>query len=417
MGNKTLLPTAKQDRPSKAMEWDLLPRALDRWTAGLSAETSENTISIFDPIGVDPWTGEGVTAKRISSALRSIGDDADVVVNLNSPGGDMFEGFAIYNLLREHKGKVTVKILGLAASAASIIAMAGDEIQISRAGFLMIHNTWVVVIGNRNDLREAADMLEPFDAAMADIYAARTGIQVKAVQKKMDAETFINGSAAVEEGWADSLLPSDEVKQEKGAKNERAAAYLLDSALAKAGLPRSERRHLLQDFKASAPSAADTDGGAAANVQSPEKEITMNDATKTPAPAPNAVTQEQLKAEYDRGFADGKAPGLAEGMKIGTEAEAVRISGIMTHAEAAGRQTLAVHLAYKTTSTVEAAAATLAAAPKESAAQPQNLLDAAMRKVANPKVGADPNDEEETATTVAARILAAGKNVKLKAVK
>ncbi|MFT2622165.1 head maturation protease, ClpP-related, partial [Escherichia coli] len=74
----------------------------------------------------------------------------------NSPGGDMFEGLAIYNLLREHEGEVNVKVLGLAASAGSVIAMAGDTVQIARAGFLMIHNAWVVAMGNRNDLRELA---------------------------------------------------------------------------------------------------------------------------------------------------------------------------------------------------------------------------------------------------------------------
>lgn len=254
---KRSMPQAHYDRPT-GLEWDLTPQALERWTPNLMAAAVDepSTISIFDPIGVDFWTGEGVTAKRISAALRSIGADKDVVVNINSPGGDLFEGMAIYNLLREHKGQVTVKVLGLAASAASIIAMAGDEIQIARAGFFMIHNTWIVAVGNRHDMRDIADQLEPFDFAMADIYAARTGIEQKAVQKKMDAETWINGSAAVDEGWADSLLPADQVQENKTAKSERAAAYLLDMALAKAGMPRSERRSLLQDYKSGTPRAA-----------------------------------------------------------------------------------------------------------------------------------------------------------------
>ncbi|WP_034085582.1 head maturation protease, ClpP-related, partial [Pseudomonas aeruginosa] len=111
----------------------------------------------------------------IAGALRAIGGDVDVTVNINSPGGDVFEGLAIYNLLREHKGKVTVNIIGLAASAASFIAMAGDEIRIGRAAFLMIHNAWLIAMGNRNDLREIADWLEPFDMTLADIYAQRTG--------------------------------------------------------------------------------------------------------------------------------------------------------------------------------------------------------------------------------------------------
>src|SRR5690606_26247503 len=133
----------------------------------------------------------------VAAALRAMGA-GPVTVNVNSPGGDMFEGLAIYNLLREHEGEVTVKVLGLAASAASIIAMAGDTVQIARAGFLMIHNCWVVAQGNRHDLREYAEMMEPFDAAMADIYSARTGLDATEVQKQLDAESWINGSAAIE---------------------------------------------------------------------------------------------------------------------------------------------------------------------------------------------------------------------------
>ncbi|BEN40789.1 hypothetical protein SMKC049_25810 [Serratia marcescens] len=141
---KKRLPVAPAGRPCAGVTCEPLPSALERWNGGLKAAASnDNSISVFDVIGQDYW-GEGVTAKRIAGALRSM-NGADVTVNINSPGGDMFEGLAIYNLLREYQGKVTVKVLGLAASAASIIAMAGDEIQIGRGAFLMIHNCWVVV--------------------------------------------------------------------------------------------------------------------------------------------------------------------------------------------------------------------------------------------------------------------------------
>jgi ATP-dependent Clp protease, protease subunit len=253
-----IMPQARQFERPDGLQWDLKPQALDRWTPDLmaAADAEENSISMFDPIGVDFWTGEGVTAKRISAALRSIGAKKDVVVNLNSPGGDMFEGLALYNLLREHKGKVTIKVLGLAASAASVVAMAGDEILIARAGFLMIHNTWVFAMGNRNDLRDVADTLEPFDAVMTDIYAARTGLEPKAIQKMMDAETWINGTSAVDQGFADGLLPADEVKKDDKAKADKTAAYLLDMALSRAGMPRSERRALLTEYKSGMPCAA-----------------------------------------------------------------------------------------------------------------------------------------------------------------
>src|SRR5690606_9455368 len=150
----------------------------------------------------------GWTAKRVSAILRNIGDN-DVIVNINSPGGDMFEGLAIYNVLREHKGRITVKILGLAASAASVVAMAGDEVQISRAGFLMIHNCWIIAIGNRHELRELADWMEPFDKAMAGIYEEHTGLDPKEIEALLDAESWIGGADAVDKGFADSLLSRD----------------------------------------------------------------------------------------------------------------------------------------------------------------------------------------------------------------
>jgi ATP-dependent Clp protease protease subunit len=257
---KRSLPQARQDRPdTKNLQWELAPRAMESWSPAIIAaegEAANNTISIYDTIGFDPWTGDGVTAKRISAALRSIGPKNDVIVNINSPGGDMFEGLAIYNLLRQHEGQIDVRVLGLAASAASIIAMAGDTVQIARAGFLMIHDCWMIAVGNRLDMRQVADMLEPFDEAMAGIYAARTGEKATAMLDLMDAETWIGGESAVEQGFADQLLPADQIT-EKARSSDRMAAYLLDMALARAGLPRSERRAMLQEYKAGGmPSAA-----------------------------------------------------------------------------------------------------------------------------------------------------------------
>jgi len=243
------LPGAPEGRPRSAVRWEISARALARWDAGVRAadDDADRTISIYDVIGYDYWTGDGVTAKRIAGALRSLGK-GPVTVNVNSPGGDLFEGLAIYNLLREHDGEVTIKIIGLAASAASVIAMAGDTTQIARAGFVMVHNTWVLAVGNRNDLREISDWLEPFDAAMADIYVARTGQDVAAVQKLMDAESWIGGSAAIEQGFADELLPSDQVKQ-GDAKASVAAVRRVEAALRAGGMPKSEAMRLISELK------------------------------------------------------------------------------------------------------------------------------------------------------------------------
>lgn len=229
-------------------------QAFARWNSGIkAADEKDRSISIYDVIGQDFWTGEGVTARRIAAALRSIGK-GPVSVNINSPGGDFFEGLAIYNLLREHDGEITVKVLGLAASAASIIAMAGDTIQVARAGFMMIHNAWAVAMGDRNYLRETADQLEPFDRAMADIYAAQSGMDAKEISELMDAETWMGGSEAIEKGFADELLPSDQVAE--GEKASAASVRRLESALRASGMSASAAKKLISELKASQRDAA-----------------------------------------------------------------------------------------------------------------------------------------------------------------
>ena len=252
------LPAAPEGRPFARENRDLPSSAMERWNGGIkAAKSDDNSISVFDVIGAD-WYGDGVTASRIAAALRSIGG-ADVTVNINSPGGDMFEGLAIYNLLREYEGKVTVKVLGLAASAASIIAMAGDEVQIGRGAFLMIHNCWVYAMGNRHDLQQIAADMVPFDKAMNDIYGARTGLDADTIDAMMNAETYIGGSDAVEKGFADRLLAADEIAD--GDDSPAAALRKLDAMLAKTDAPRSERRKLLKALTGSKPGAAATPEG------------------------------------------------------------------------------------------------------------------------------------------------------------
>lgn len=231
---------------------DIGAKVIERWNPDVRSaaeDEAEATISILDVIGQD-WWGEGVTAKRVAAALRQIGKK-DVVVNINSPGGDFFEGLAIYNALREHPAKVTVKILGLAASAASVIAMAGDEVMIGRAAFLMIHNTWVVAAGDRHALREVADWLEPFDTASVDIYAARTGLDGKKIGQMLDRETWIGGQSAVDQGFADGLLPADavEASARQEAEAQVRAEKKFDLLAARAGLPRGAARELLAELK------------------------------------------------------------------------------------------------------------------------------------------------------------------------
>lgn len=249
------LPEIRADFRIGSVSFDMRPDAVDRWSPEIRAASEDDaSISILDPIG-DNWEGTGVTAKRIGAALRNIGA-RDVTVNVNSPGGDFFEGVAIYNMLREHKGKVTVRVMGLAASAASVIAMAGDELLMGDGAFLMIHNAWAMAIGNRHDMRAAADQLEPFDAAMASVYANRTGLKESEIVKLMDAETWINSAQAVDQGWATGLVErADMAFDDAKASSNKKAMALVETAMAKAGYSRSARRDTFQSLFADKPGA------------------------------------------------------------------------------------------------------------------------------------------------------------------
>lgn len=249
------LPEARTFKRPQNYQWDAPSDVLAKWAQmPVSAEQdSDTTISILDVIGEDYWSGTGVTANRISAALRSIGDRA-ITVRINSPGGDMFEGIAIYNILRTHPAKVTAEILGWAASAASIIAMAGDEIRMGPGSFMMVHNAWGVVIGNRHDMREAAHLFDQFDAALADIYAARTGMKRSEIEKLMDAETFMGASEALEYGFADGI--TDDADPASGAAISASATMpsqilakrRIDAALAQQGISRTERRKMFNQI-------------------------------------------------------------------------------------------------------------------------------------------------------------------------
>lgn len=242
---------------------------LGRWNSNLRAQAGDNVISIYGFIG--GW--DGATASEVASALERIGAE-QVVVNVNSPGGDYFEGVAIYNLLRAHSRKVTVRVIGVAASAASVVAMAGDEVQIAKAGSLMIHNTMMVAFGNRKVMREAADILEKFDGAMAGLYADRTGLERAEIAAMLDAETWLTGEEAVEEGFADALLPADQVKEEKKGAASNAAIRRVEAALSKSGMPRSERRALLRHLTGTPSAAEDAKPGAGVEAKAEIDRIT-----------------------------------------------------------------------------------------------------------------------------------------------
>lgn len=162
-------------------------------------------VYLYGQIG-ESWFGDGISAKRFADDLKAVQNAKTIDVRINSEGGDVFDGKAIYMLLLQHKANVVVWVDGLAASAASFIAMAGNEINIAEGGFMMVHNAWTVAAGNSEDLRRTADLLESVSTSIRDTYTARTKRSTDEVQAWMDAETWFTGADAVKYGFADKMV-------------------------------------------------------------------------------------------------------------------------------------------------------------------------------------------------------------------
>lgn len=169
-------------------------------------KADENIIelTIYDEIGFG-----GVTAKGIKADLESVSAKT-IKVKINSPGGDVFDGVAIHNLLKDHPARIEVVVDGVAASAASIIAMAGDYITVADGAFVMIHNAWALTMGNADDHLKTIEALRKIDSALVGIYANRSGGNPEAIKRMMKDETWLNGAEAVQLGFADSTAQQPE---------------------------------------------------------------------------------------------------------------------------------------------------------------------------------------------------------------
>lgn len=159
-------------------------------------------ITIYDEIGSGYWF-DAVSAKQFTQELNALPDSiTEIDLRVNSPGGDVFEGFTIYNRLKQHKAKVTTYVDGLAASIASVIALAGDEIVMSEGSFIMIHKAWAMTAGNSDDLEQMVDRLLDIDEQLLGIYQRKTKLDRVELRSMITAETWLNADEAIEMGFA-----------------------------------------------------------------------------------------------------------------------------------------------------------------------------------------------------------------------
>lgn len=193
MTEKTMTSPHPQAREKRTESW-----------FSMKAQTDDNAdIYIYDEIGF-----YGVTAKQFVSDLQALGEVKHINLHINSPGGSIFEGIAIFNALKYHPASITVHIDGVAASMASVIAMVGNPVIMPANSFMMIHKPWAVAGGDADDMRDFAELLDKTEAVLIPAYAAKTGLTREVIAGMLKEETWMDGTQCVSLGFADQLIPA-----------------------------------------------------------------------------------------------------------------------------------------------------------------------------------------------------------------
>ena len=193
-----------------------------KWKNQTENSPTERGLTLNGTIAEESWFDDDITPQLFKEELLS--SSGDITVWINSPGGDCVAAAQIYNMLMDYKGNVTVKIDGIAASAASVIAMAGNTVLMSPVSTMMIHNPATVAMGDHNEMQKAIEMLNEVKESIINAYEIKTGLSRAKLSHLMDSETWMNANKAVELGFADGIIarenPNTEPDEEDGNEDE-----------------------------------------------------------------------------------------------------------------------------------------------------------------------------------------------------
>lgn len=249
------------------------------FAAAKKAKTAE--LYLFDGIGKDPWTGEGISPEDVVAAVREAKGAEELAVHVNSPGGYVFDGIAIFNAIRAFEGRKVVYVDGLAASIASIIALAGDRVVTNEGAMWMIHDPMggVFSFGTadqiEDDSRKTVNALRKVRETLLDIYVSATGRPMSEISAWMGAETWMTAAEAKERGFTDEVTEREESEEEEetedAAKKKRAPVHheATASPSAVAQLARATARNLSEKFPGASPGAAPGQPGQASTAVPP----------------------------------------------------------------------------------------------------------------------------------------------------
>ena len=224
------------------------------WNWKDPTETAERTLFLNGTIAEESWFDDDVTPQLFKDELMS--GSGNITVWINSPGGDCVAAAQIYNMLMDYKGDVTVKIDGIAASAASVIAMAGTKVLVSPVSMLMIHNPMTAAFGNSEEMQKAIEMLSSVKNSIINAYEIKTGLSRAKLSHLMDAETWMDANKAVELGFADEIMQRSTETENTAAptvsmlySKANVVNSLMEKIAAKCAIqPKAETKHRADDL-------------------------------------------------------------------------------------------------------------------------------------------------------------------------
>ena len=224
------------------------------WNWKNQTETAERTLFLNGTIAEESWFDDDVTPQLFKNELMS--GSGNITVWINSPGGDCVAAAQIYNMLMDYKGDVTVKIDGIAASAASVIAMAGTKVLVSPVSMLMIHNPMTAAFGNSEEMQKAIEMLSSVKDSIINAYEIKTGLSRAKLSHLMDAETWMDANKAVELGFADEIMQRSTETENTAAptvsmlySKANVVNSLMEKIAAKCAIqPKAETKHRADDL-------------------------------------------------------------------------------------------------------------------------------------------------------------------------
>lgn len=336
-------------------------------------------LDVFSVVGRS-WDGEGVTAKAVAKALADAPKAKRIVMRINSPGGDVFEGNTIVSLLRESGKTIRTEVHGLAASMGSILALAGDEVVMAEGAMMMIHNPWGFAVGDSNSMRKRADLLDKLRGGLLDTYAKRANISREKISDMMDAETWMTATEAIKNGFADGVMAGADAEalacyryMEKDDASAVVAAHhkaVPHQAAATVAPLEAEGQKMPEDTKVDKP---DADAAAATDIPMvPRADLELRDATIAALQAELAEVKAGIEADRKAAHDVKAEAAIAAALQAGKIAPA---SAAYHRGCCATAEGLAAFLAFCDAAPSIVAPAPIAAEPKAEDKKPRELTD------------------------------------------